>query len=383
MTLFGLAGILVAGLLGPLLATPHRLRLPVVVGELLAGVLVGRTGAGWVNPDQPVLAFLASAGFALVMLVAGSHVPLRHDALRGTLRRGVLLAGAVGLLAVPASLGIARLTGTGHAPLYAVLLASSSAALVMPIIQGEGWDTPAVRVTIVQVAVADTVCIIALPLVAAPAHAKGAALGVLAVLVAGCAMWLVMRWLRAHRVLDWVRRLSIRRNFGLELRAELILLFALAGLAQWVGISVMLAGFVTGLVLAAQGEPRRLARQLFAVTDGFLAPVFYVWLGATLDLRALAGQPRMLVLAALLAGGTLAVHAAAGFLGQPVTLSVLAAAQLGVPVAAVTIATTGHLLTRGEDAAILAAALVTILAAGTAGALASRSQRRGSTLGPR
>lgn len=80
--LLGLAVVLVVGLAGPLLATPRRARIPVVIGEILAGVLVGHTGFGWVNPDEPVLSFLASAGFALVMLVAGSHVPLRHPALR-------------------------------------------------------------------------------------------------------------------------------------------------------------------------------------------------------------------------------------------------------------------------------------------------------------
>ena len=89
----------------------------------------------------------------------------------------------------------------------------------------------------------------------------------------------------------------------------------------------MLAGFVAGLVLTAQGKARRLARQLFAVTDGFLAPVFFVWLGVSLDLRALVDQPRMIALAALLAVGTVVVHAAAWFVGQPLPLAVLAGVQ--------------------------------------------------------
>lgn len=376
MSLFGLAVVLAVGLAGPLLAAPARARIPVVVGEVLAGVLIGRTGLGWVNPGEPVLSFLASMGFALIMLVAGSHVPLRHPALRGGMRRGAALAGLVGILAVPAGFGIAHLAGTGHGELYAVLAASSSAALVMPAIDESGLRTAPVVATIVQVALADTVCIVAIPLVMDPARAGPAALGALAVLAAGAAGFLAVRWLRARGLLGRMRRISVARGFGLELRSQLILLFVLAGLAQAVGVSVMLAGFVSGLALAAEGAPRRLARQLFAVTDGFLGPVFFVWLGASLDLRPLAREPTLLGLAGLLAAGSVLVHAAAVLLRQPPALAVLASAQLGVPIAAVTIGTREHLLTPGESGAILAAALISVVVTGLAARAARRRQAR-------
>jgi len=138
MTLAGLALVLLVGLAGPLLATPTRFRVPVVVGEIMAGVLVGRTGLGWVHPEDRVLNFLAAAGFALVMLVAGSHLPVRDSELRSQLRRGLGLALGTGVLAVPVGFAIAAAAGTGHALLYAVLLSSSSAALVMPVIDGAG-----------------------------------------------------------------------------------------------------------------------------------------------------------------------------------------------------------------------------------------------------
>jgi Kef-type K+ transport system membrane component KefB len=372
VSLFTLAVVLAVGLAGPLLAAPKQARLPVVVGEIVLGVLVGRTGTGWVKADEPVLSFLASAGFALVMLVAGSHVPLRNAALRVALRRGSLLAGIVGLLAVPAGLGVAALAGTGHGLLYAVLLASSSAALIMPVVDEAGLDSPAAIATIVHVAIADTVCIVALPLAEDPGRAGRVALGALVVLAAGGAWWLVLRQLHARGLVDRVHRVSKERHFGLELRIALIVVFGLAGLAQVVGVSVMLAGFVAGLALAAVGEPRRLARQLFAVADGFLGPVFFVWLGASLDLGALGSHPRMIVLALLLVVGTVAVHAAARLAGQPLPLAMLAGAQLGVPVAAVTIGTRENLLAAGEGGAILAAALISVAVTALAAAAATK-----------
>jgi Kef-type K+ transport system membrane component KefB len=192
------------------------------------------------------------------------------------------------------------------------------------------------------------------------------------VLATGAVFLLAMHGLRIRGFLARMHRLSRKRHLGLELRVQLIAVFALAGLAQQLDVSVMLAGFAAGLALASVGEPRRLARQLFAVTDGFLGPVFFVWLGASLDLRALAGHPRMIALAGALALGTLAVHAAARLLGQPVHLAVLAAAQLGVPVAAVAIGTKAGLLRPGEGGAILAAALVSIGASSWAVSRATR-----------
>lgn len=57
---FGLLALLVAaGLAGPVLAGLPRLGLPLVVGEVAAGVLLGRTGLGIVDPGEPTTAFLA------------------------------------------------------------------------------------------------------------------------------------------------------------------------------------------------------------------------------------------------------------------------------------------------------------------------------------
>lgn len=379
MSFFQLALIAAVALLGPLLALPRKWHLPVVLGQLLAGIAIGRTGLGLVDSSDPTFTFVADVGFALIMFVAGTHVPVRDEAIRPALGGGALRAGIAAALAAAVGIGIAFAFGTGHAPLYIVLLASSSAALVLPIVDSLRLTGPKVLMTTAQVAVADIACIVALPLAVDPPNAPRAAVG--AAVVAACAvvLFFVLRSLERSGTRGRVHDVSEDRKFALELRIQLALLFTLSGLAVAGHVSIMLAGFSFGLVVAAVGEPRRLAHQLFAVSDGFLGPVFFVWLGASLDLRTLAGSPRMILLGICLGLGTLLVHGGLRLLGQPLPLAVLAASQLGVPVAAATIGSQLHLLEPGEAAAMILGALISIAASTIAGSRAARTFSQPST----
>ncbi len=355
-----LAVICLVGILGPLLALPSAWHVPVVLGELLAGVLVGPTGAGWLHPGNEAFTFLADMGFALVMFVAGSHVPVRDPTVRQGVRIGVLRAAGVGALAAVLGFAVAAAFHTGHGALYAVLMASSSAALVLPIVDSLRLGGGPILQMLPQVAVADAACIVALPLAIDPSHAVRAALGALAVLTGGVAVFLALRQVERSGVRKRLHRVSEDRKFALELRVSLGILFAMAALATRTHVSIMLAGFSCGLAVAAVGEPRRLARQLFALTEGFLGPVFFVWLGSSLNLRALGSHPAAIALGLALGLGAVVAHTAMRLAGQPVPVGALASAQLGVPVAAVTIGTRLGVLGSGEPAAIVLAALVTI-----------------------
>ncbi|MBN9620696.1 MAG: cation:proton antiporter, partial [Actinobacteria bacterium] len=337
MTFETLALIALVGILGPLLATPSRWHLPVVLGELLAGVVLGRSGTGTLHADNSTFTFLADVGFALVMFVAGTHVPVRDSKLRSALRVGLLRALAVGVVSAGLGIALAHAFGTGHSALYGVLLASSSAALVLPIVDSLGLTGDSVLQMLPQVAIADAACIVALPLAIDPSHAARAALGALAVIACAGVAYVVLSYADRHGYWHRLHKLSERRSFALELRVDLLVLFALAALAVQTHVSIMLAGFSFGLVVAAIGEPRRLARQLFAITDGFLGPLFFIWLGASLNLRALGSHPSFILLGVTLGLGALVTHGVLRLTGQPLALSTLAAAQLGVPVAAATL----------------------------------------------
>ncbi|MEV6363783.1 cation:proton antiporter [Nocardia asteroides] len=363
MTFATLALVVALGVIGPLLALPKRLHLPVLLGELLAGIVFGTTGLQILDPTDPIFVFLADMGFALVMFAAGTHVPVRDPAVRGALGAGIVRAALVGVIAAVAGWAVAAIFDIGHAAIYAVLMASSSAAMALPIIDSLRLSGPPVLALTAQVAIADTACIVALPLVIDPGNAARAALGAVVIAACGGVMFLILRYVQKTGAQRQVHEVSEERKFTLELRVSLVLVFALCGVASAMHVSIMLGGFVAGLAVAGIGEPRRVAKQVFAISDGLLAPLFFVWLGAKLNLREFGEHPQFILLGLTLGFGAVVVHWSTRPIGQPLTYGTLAAAQIGVPVAAVTVGSQLGVLVPGEGSAIMLATLCTIAGA--------------------
>jgi Kef-type K+ transport system membrane component KefB len=166
---------------------------------------------------------------------------------------------------------------------------------------------------------------------------------------------------RGRPIVRGLRRASKRRGWALDLRVSLLVLFTLSWLAERTGTSILIAGFAVGLVVAVLGGPKRLSRQVTGIAAGFFIPLFFVVLGAKLDLRALVHHPSNLEIAALLIVANVAVHlVAARATHQPFAAGLMATAQLGVPAGVVTLGLQRHLISPGAAAAILLAALATV-----------------------
>jgi Kef-type K+ transport system membrane component KefB len=375
MSFASLALIAAIGLLGPVLAVESRWRLPVVLGEIVAGFLAGPALLGLLHPDEPTFGFLAAIGFALVMFVTGTHVPVRDPRLRDAARIGAVRVVLVGALAVVAGLLIAAVFDTGHGLTYAVVLASSSAALILPAIGSVGLSGPAVIELLPQVAIADTACILVLQAVMQSGRATGPLLGGAAVIVVAGLLYALLQWLERSGWRRRVHRVSEDRKFAVELRVNLAILFGLAAVAVTAGASVLQAGFAFGIVVADVAEPRRLARQLFALTEGFFGPLFFVWLGASLSTTELWHHLSFILLGLALGGAAVLIHLAPRLTGQPLVYGSITAAQLGVPVAAATIGTQQQLLLPGESAALVIGALITVGASVAGTVIAGRAER--------
>ena len=362
MTFGVLALVVAAGLGGPLLAAGPSGFVPVVVGELAAGVVIGDTGFRWLDPSTSGLAFFAAVGFAMLMFAAGLAVPIRQPGISIGVRRGLVAAIVVAVLAVPAGIAVAALTPNGHGAVYALLLASGSAAILLPALEEQKLLTDQrALVVMAQVGIADVAAIVALPLVIQPSKALHAALGGLAVIGGVVVLFLAARAIRHTPLVRRLRHASHARAWALDLRVSLLVLFTLSWIAVRSGTSVLIAGFAVGLLVALSGGPKRLSTQVTGIGAGFFVPLFFVVLGAKLDLRAVFEKPSLLELTLLLLLANVVVHELGALITrQPLAAGLAATAQLGVPAAVATLGLELHTLTSPQAAAIVLAALGTL-----------------------
>jgi Kef-type K+ transport system membrane component KefB len=358
-----LALIGLCGFAGPLISAAGHGVVPVVVGELLAGILLGRTGIRAIDPSNPTLSFLSEIGFAMLMFAAGMSVPLRDRGMRESLGSGALTALIVAVIAIGAGLILSQIGEAGHPAVYAVLIASGSAAVVLPILQERGLTGSAALTVMAQVTVADVGSMVAVPLVLAPGRAGPVVLGSAIVATCVIALLVIVRHLRRRDDVQRLRELGERRNWAVDLRLALIVLFGLAWLTQRSGASLLIAGFGAGLMVAAIGGPERLSNEVLGIAGGFFIPLFFVVLGARLDLRGLFSDPTLIELAGALAVLNVLVHLlAVQVMRQPRAAGLVASAQLGVPSAVVALGLPEHVLTAPQAAAIIVAALLSIVA---------------------
>ncbi len=379
--------LVLAGLLGPLLAAGRRPLAPVLVGELVAGAILGKTWLHLIVPTaQPFPAFSA-LGFAMLMLEAGNEVDLGSEELRRGAARGALALLIALSVSLPVGLAIGAFFTTGHSPLLVVLLAGSSAAVAFPAIRERGLTGPAIAILITWITLADALTAVLMPLTLSAASRIPLALvgdGVI-ILVAAASMMFARRLFRTG-LADEVKQESKHRHWALQLRLSVLLLLTLATIAEGTGASLLVAGFAAGIVLRRFNEPHRLAQQLTGLASGFFVPAFFVLLGASLDLSALVRSPSAMGLALAMAIGATAVHLVASLVtGRETRLpaGLLASAQLGLPAAAASLGLASGALGPAVAAALVAGGVLTLIPA-SAGALllAGKPAAAGAADGP-
>jgi Kef-type K+ transport system membrane component KefB len=374
-----LALIVAAGLLGPLLSMmPTKAAPPIMIGEIAAGVAIGNTGLRILHPSEPTLTFLASIGFALLMFIVGTHVPVRNSNILHASRDAGLATAVTLLLAIAVAPLIAVASGFHRPELIALLVASSSAAFAFPILDA-GVKNTRFLIVVGWIALCDIITLFAVPIVLATGGAAEAALGGLVVVAAAAAIaWLGHRRL-PNPTVRRLREASHRYSWALDLRVSLLVPFTLAWIAERFSTSVLIAGFAAGIMVSFIGEPRRVADQLIGLGEGFFVPLFFVVLGARIDLRALVHSIDDIRLLVLLAAAGSLVHIATAWVRRlPASYGLIASAQLGVPSAVASIGLTTGDLHPGQAAAVVGAAAISLGIAAAGAAMVTRQEATGT-----
>jgi Kef-type K+ transport system membrane component KefB len=345
-----------------------RLRLPSVIVEIVAGIVLGPSVLGWVKVDLPVQ-ILGLIGLAFLLFLSGLEIDAGR--LRGRLLRTAVLGYLITLaLGVPIGFGL-HAAGWVHSPLLlAIAVSATSLGLVVPVLKDAGQSDGEVGQTaIVAATVADFSAILLLSLFfSASDGGPGSRLVLIvafAVLVIVTAL-VVSRAGRSMRIGAVLLRLQ-DTTAEIRVRFAVVLLVAFTALAERFGLESILGAFLAGVVVSIvdrdSASHPNFRTKLEAIGFGFLIPVFFISSGIRLDLKGLLDQPSALLrvpiflVALLLVRGAPALlnlrtqgrraSIAAGLLQATSLPFIVTATQIGVELGQITPVTAAALVFAG------------------------------------
>jgi Kef-type K+ transport system membrane component KefB len=350
-----------------------RLRVPAVVLEIVAGVVVGPSVLGWVHVDLPVQ-ILALFGLAFLLFLAGLEIDLHR--LRGRVLRLAGFGYAVTLvLGVATGLGFHAVGWVREPLILAIALSATSLGLVVPVLKDAGTvDSEVGQTAIAAATVADFAAIVLLSLFfSTSGGSTGAKLVLLVAFVAVvAATWFTVRAAgRSMRLGEVLVRLQ-DTTAEIRIRFAVVLLVAFTALAERFGLESILGAFLAGAVVSlvdrdSSSHPT-FRTKLEAIGYGFLVPVFFVSSGVHLDLSGLLAEPSALARVPLFLLALLLVRGVPALLGlrnagrrSTMALGLLQATSLPFIVTASQIGMTLGKISTVTGAALVCAALLSVL----------------------
>ncbi|HVJ51837.1 MAG TPA: YbaL family putative K(+) efflux transporter [Aliidongia sp.] len=337
------AGLGLAFVLGTI---ANRLRLPPLVGYLMAGVLVGPHTPGYVA-DQALAPELAEMGVILLMFGVGLHFSLK-DLLSV---RAIAVPGAVVQIAVASAMGAALAWGMGW-PLGAdivfglALSVASTVVLLRALQERRLVQTTRGRIAVGWLIVEDLAMVLALVLLPVLANVLGTSdaavdplaarlglglWGMIGLTLVKLAAFVAFMLVVGRRVIPWILH-YIANTGSHELFRLAVLAIALGvafGAAKLFGVSLALGAFFAGMILSESELSHRAAEESLPLRDAF-AVLFFVSAGMLFDPASLLVEP-LPILATLLIiilGKSAAAFLIVRAFGHPAGTALIIAASL-------------------------------------------------------
>ena len=321
-----------------------RLRLPPLVGYLLAGIAIGPFTPGFVA-DAQLAAELAEIGVMLLMFGVGMHFSLK-DLLAV---RTIALSGAVTQMATASALALAltHLWGwpLGAGLVFGLALSVASTVVLLRALEAQGTlDSVDGRIAVGWLIVEDVVMVLTLVLLPAlagplggqitgPAHgaAGNGVLLTLGLTLAKVAAFVVLMLLIGPRILQWLLAAVVRTG-SRELFTLAVVAVALGvayGAAELFGVSFALGAFFAGVVINGSDHSHRAAADSQPLQDAF-AVLFFVSVGMLVDPHILVRQPFQVlaVVAIIIFGKSLAAFLIVRAFRYPLRTGLTVAASL-------------------------------------------------------
>jgi Kef-type K+ transport system membrane component KefB len=308
--------VIAARLAGALFA---RMGQPAVIGEMVAGILLGPSLLGWLSPGgleflfpAPSLAALklfSQIGVILFMFLVGMDLDLRH--LREKAHAAVMVSHASILLPMLLGVGLALFLYRSQAPAgvafssFALFMGIAMSITAFPVLarileERRLAKTPLGSTSIACAAVDDVTAWCMLAVVVAIVRAQGIAPALLTIVLALAFVITMIAFVR-----PWIERTLARNgnSHGMALVAgTLIFAFASAWITEMIGIHALFGAFLAGVVAPPQAAFRAALRERLEVfVTVFLLPLFFAFTGLRTQIGLLDDAKSWLIFAAVVA----------------------------------------------------------------------------------
>ncbi len=283
----------------------RRLGLAPVVGELIFGVIIGPTLLDLPSylgvSDLSFLNHVANVGLLLILFLAGLELDFVE------LKRQGIISVILGVLIMAGTL-LLSFTGIrmmGLPVFLALVLSTSSADVILRVLRSGGHlQQPFGQTMLVVALVADFIALLGIVLYEIYIH-SGFSIGMLLFIGlfigGGVALYLLrlLIWWHPH----FFQRLLLGEDPDeLGVRSAMALMFAFVVLAAFFGVEAILGSFLAGAVAGFVFRRRgALEEKLAGFGYGFFIPLFYIWVGMSVDLTTLLSPQALLMVAALFA----------------------------------------------------------------------------------
>ncbi len=357
----------------PLLAAMLQrwIRIPLVVFEIVLGIILGPAVIGWVAPDH-FMGLLANFGLAMLFLLAGYEIDF------GRIRGRPLSRSVVGWLfslVLGVGLGVVFAPDPTAGVFVGIALTSTALGTIMPVLRDAGeTQTPFGTAVLAIGAVGEFG-----PLIAIALFLSGRTPGRSSLILIGFALVIALGvWAthgRAHPALHRLIEATLHTSGQFAVRLVILLLAALVALATALGLDMLLGAFSAGVLLnllmasSAPEAKHYVETKLDAVGFGFLVPIFFINTGITFDLDALLHDTRSLILVPVVLvlfvvvrglPATLAAPLGAGT-SEKIAIALFGATGLPIIVAVTSIGVDSGVLRTSTAAALVGAGMLSVL----------------------
>jgi Kef-type K+ transport system membrane component KefB/Trk K+ transport system NAD-binding subunit len=358
-----------------------RLRMPLVVVEILAGMVIGRSGFQLIEIG-PVLEFLAIFGFTYLMFLSGLEMDYHaltladNDRTQGTYAGRPLFVGVMSFLmtltgALLIATGLRAMGLIQHPFIIGLILSTTSLDIAVSVLKERGLTTTRYGQTILISAVVADFGAMLLITIAAAVMSHGLTLNVLLVFLLVAVFAAVVRVGRLAIGIPGLQAVVeelTHTTAQIQVRATFALMVGFIVVSKWLGTEIILGAFLAGTVIAllTGREGSLLHVKMDAIGYGFFIPIFFIMVGVRFDLSVFQRAPEALFLVPLLLVSAYVVKLVPALLfrlhfswRQTVAAGMLLSSRLSMIIAAASIALGLGMITEAVNAAVVLLALIT------------------------